>query len=62
MEEVCVKADLDAVIQFSSMGPALLKEARSFFSEPGPSSCNVAYECLHLQGKWIGRYMECSQL
>ena len=52
VEEVCVKAALDSVIQFlRSLGPALLKQTFSFFSEPAPSSCNVAYDCTCLQGK-----------
>lgn len=61
MEEVCGKADLDTVIQFLSLGPALLKEAFSFFSKPAPTSCNTAYDCTCLQGKWVGRYIPHSQ-
>lgn len=37
MEEVCVKADLDTVIQFLNLRPALLEKAFSFSSEPVPN-------------------------
>lgn len=52
MEEICVKADLDTVIQFLNLRPALLKRPFSFSPEPVP---NI------LQGKWVGRYTGQSQ-
>lgn len=61
VEEVCVKADLDTVIPFISLWPALLKQAFSFLSKPAPTSCSVPYDCTCLQGKWVGRYIKNSQ-
>lgn len=61
VEAVCVKIDSSIAIQFLSLGPALLKQDFSLFSGPAPTSCNVAYDCTCLQGKWVGRYIEHSQ-